>query len=182
MRRLLLSLSLLLALPGLWASHHMGGSISVEHLGGCVYRLHGAAFIDCDGAAALIPVTPTGIPISTTPFIFKPQSCANLPGQPTLVTPHTSVLYQEVTPICPTAVPPGQLSITNCQGSFSGATFNGVAEYTFYMDYDFCGTSCDSFDIWMTGCCRNINTTLAQAGGTGNQVFIIGLRRLHDIE
>ncbi|MEL7531981.1 MAG: PKD domain-containing protein [Bacteroidota bacterium] len=172
MKQILLTILLLLLLPALWASHHMGGSISVEHLGACIYRLHGTAFIDCNGNAALTPVTPTGMPIGTTPFVFTPLACANLPTQPTLVTPHTSVLYQEVTPICPTPVLPGQLPMTYCQGTSSIATFNGVAEYTFYMDYDFCGTSCDSFDIWLTGCCRNINTTLASVGSNGT--FIVG--------
>lgn len=174
MRRLLLSLSLLLTLPSLWASHHMGGSIRVEYLGSCIYRLHGTAYIDCNGLAALTPVTPTGIPIGPTPFRFQPLVCSILPTLPTVVTPHTSVLYQEVTPLCPTPVQAGQLPITYCQGTSGLATFNGVAEYTFYMDYDFCSTSCDSFDIWLTGCCRNVNTSLVPAGGTGNQAFIVG--------
>ncbi|MEO0471713.1 MAG: PKD domain-containing protein, partial [Bacteroidota bacterium] len=80
------------------------------------------------------------------------------------------VAYEEVTPLCPDALnpPPGSNSVTGCDGTNFSPQINGVGEAVFYQDYNFCNTTCDSFAIEWSACCRN---GAIQSGSANDAIY-----------
>lgn len=137
---LFLFFSALFSLPT-YGTHFMGVDMSYECIGPCSYRIYHYAYYDCNGAATAPLPGPPQIP--SINFIGTPNGCS--PG-PVPIGSWTFLSYVEVTPVCPTAQ-------TGCTSS--GAAINGVLEGVYYHDYNFCNTSCTSFTMQWSSCCRN---------------------------
>jgi gliding motility-associated-like protein len=165
---LLIGTIILLGLTPVQATHFMGVDISYECTGPCTYRVYHKSYYDCDGAATPIPVLNMASAAPPAPSIGWDKfgsTCADPVG----VGQWVFQSYLEVTPLCPDALnpPPGQLPATGCDGTNPNPSPNGVAEAVFYRDYDFCNTTCDSFNITWSSCCRNYVIT---SGASGNSI------------
>jgi len=72
--------------------------------------------------------------------------------------------WKDITPICPS-------QSTQCNSS--GAAINGVAEATYYTDYNLCNSGCSSVLIEWSNCCRNYSITSGASGsGLYNDITI----------
>jgi gliding motility-associated-like protein len=151
-KRLLLTSFLICILSILDASHYMGADITYECLGGCNYRIYHYTYYDCNGGATTPPPGPPPTPSIT--LVGAPSGCT--PANPPSTSGWVFISYQEVTPVCPTAV-------TGC--TTPGALINGVLGGGFYSDYNLCNTGCTSYTIQWQTCCRNYAITSPASGG-----------------
>ncbi|RMG55720.1 MAG: hypothetical protein D6722_27505, partial [Bacteroidetes bacterium] len=149
----------------------MGVDIAYECIGPCTYRIYHNTYYDCSGSLMQInnwvqPIDPTNPPTPPN-FTFDINGVPALPGQncndPVPIgTGWTFVSYQEVTPVCPSAV-------TECE--VNNAAINGVSEVRYYRDYNFCNTNCDIYTLEWEDCCRNnAITSLTNPGGQSAHV------------
>ncbi len=164
---LLIGIFMLLGFIPVQATHFMGVDIFYECTGPCTYRVYHKSYYDCDGAATPIPVVNLASAAPPAPGIGWDKFGANC-ADPVAVGNWVFQSYLEVTPLCPDALnpPPGQLPATGCDGTNPNPSPNGVAEAVYYRDYNFCNTTCDSFNITWSNCCRNgvITSGSANAG------------------
>lgn len=152
-KRLLLTsfIAFLFSLLNLQASHYMGADVNYECLGGCNYRIYHSTYYDCKGAATTpLPGPP---PTPSVTLVGSPAGCT-----PTPISSGawTFVSYTEVTPVCPTA-------ITAC--TVPNAAINGVLQAVFYTDFNLCNTTCTTYTIQTSNCCRNYAITSGAGGG-----------------
>lgn len=145
---------------GGYASHFMGADLTYACLNPCTYRITVSVYYDCEGAAVsfLMPLNPNANP-GLTPFVNFTCGPNGAGVNPTVVTPWTLVTWQEVTPVCPG-------STTGCTQTGGGALFNGVAQATYYQDYNLCNLGCNQVCVTWSNCCRNYAVT-SGAGGAG---------------
>ncbi|WNJ16592.1 PKD domain-containing protein [Pontibacter sp. G13] len=150
------------------ATHFMGIDVTYECIGTCTYRVYVNRYLDCSGSATssyVQPIDPNNpYPAPGTfdfDFIGTPTPSAPVCNQPTAVGNWVFVNFQEVTPVCPTAT-------TECQTP--NGQLPGVAEISYYRDYDFCSVNCDVYAIETSNCCRNNTIT---SGAANNNMFVI---------
>lgn len=151
-KRLLLSSFFLFLFSWLSASHYMGADITYQCINGCTYRIFHYTYYDCDGAATSpLPGPP---PVPSITLTGSPAGCTPSPINSTSGG-WVFISYQEVTPVCPTAV-------TKCTNA--SAAINGVLGGGFYQDFNLCNSNCNTYVISWSTCCRNYAIT-SGAGG-----------------
>lgn len=152
-------LSLLIALS-MQASHFGGAGMRYECLGGCVYRVYHTNYLDCSGAGAVSYVQPL---TASNPYPGPVGVLATGNTGCTVTALGTSwTLYnwQDITPACPS-------SGTQC--NVAGALIGGLAEATYYRDYDICNSACTSVNFSWSSCCRNYSIT---SGASANNMYL----------
>lgn len=156
----------MLGFSSLFATHYSGGHLSYECLSPCSYRIYYGFYFDCSGGAFAqqIPFNPLNLPTNLIqPNILQVQAL-----NPTCILPTTSGIqsvsaYQELTPLCPSAV-------SSCSGFNppNVAPYTGMVYYELYQDFNFCNTSCTEFEFVISSCCRqNFITNLTNPSGEG---------------
>ncbi|MEZ4826504.1 MAG: T9SS type A sorting domain-containing protein [Bacteroidia bacterium] len=122
-------------------SHIKGANITYECTSGCSYRVFVTEYFDCAGLIISPPTT-----ISGSFNIAGTGGCS----APSAAGPWQFIAQADVTPLCP-----GMVALNSC-GTSPSPLYPGVAEVRFYRDYNFCSsTSCTSFDLTYSHCCRN---------------------------
>jgi gliding motility-associated-like protein len=153
------------------ASHFMGVDISYECVGPCTYRIYHKTYYDCTGGAM-----GSYIPVSTSPPPPAPGASFSIVGiggcvPPTAISGWVAQSYEEVTPICPALLNPGPgiLHPTGCDiPNNPSPPINGVVEAVYYIDYNFCNTTCTEFNIQWSQCCRNdVISSISNPGSSG---------------
>lgn len=140
-RSLSICLMFFLFSPQSQASHFQGGDISYSCLSGCNYRITLTRYFECPGVT-------TPPPIPTSNFNFSAVGICT-PVNPTPLTGWVFVSEEEVTPLAPNVM----LGGTTCSG-MPGAAIAGVVKVVYYMDYDFCSTTCP-VEVSLQECCRD---------------------------
>lgn len=152
-------LSLLITLS-MQASHFAGAGMRYECLGGCTYRVYHTNYLDCSGAAAAGYVQPL---TASNPF-FAPTAVVATGNTGCTITPlgasWTLYAWQDVTPVC---------ASVGTQCNVAGAAIAGLAEATYYMDYNLCNSGCTSVNFSWSNCCRNYTIT---SGAGGNSMYV----------
>lgn len=156
-KKLLFSILLTVAVVSAKASHYMGNDISYECINSCVYRIYNSTYLDCSGSAmgSYVPMTPGNpFPSPAGSVTVTGVGCA----APALPSAWILQSWAEVTPICPGFQ-------TDCT-SGSGSSINGVAQATYFVDYNLCNSNCTSIQISTSFCCRNYAITSGAGGNT----------------
>lgn len=135
------------------ATHIMGAEITYTSLNACTVRVELKTYRDCSGSTAI-----------TNTINFTPVSGNCAPPVP--ISNWSPQVTTEVTPICASFQ-------TKC--SNASAAINGVQEYSWHRDYDFCNDTC-CYNVAFTTCCRNGAIT----AGAANQSIYVYTQICHD--
>lgn len=153
----------------LQASHYMGVQLAYECIDSCTYRVYSYTYFDCSGGAVTLPGTGNP-PVNNINFTGIPGTTGGSCIQPVPVGNNVYVSYQEVTPLCPSALQ--NPNYTACNGG-SSVVLNGVLESVQYQDYNFCiSGACPSYMVSFASCCRN-GTITSGAANSGIYAEII---------
>lgn len=150
---------------GGYASHYMGAEVTYACINPCTYRITVSVYYDCSGGAMAgwMPIDPYNIPVGNpgnpypNPGNFSMSFTCGTNGtalNPAVVTPWVLTVWEEVTPVCPG-------SATGCTSN--NFLFPGVAQATYYQDYNLCNLGCNQVCVTFGNCCRNYGITSGSA-------------------
>lgn len=122
-------------------ANKFGFDLRYECLGNCTYRVYVNWYFDCGYCNLLV-----------TPPPPPPVELVGSGGCSTTLTSNSAawklIQIADVTPLCPT-------SVSKC--TLASAALNGYAMYSWYQDFNLCGTSCNTFTIRTQTCCREFS-------------------------